>query len=705
MRNHRMFMGGIGVGATIMLVAAGCEGEGDEINGFNEASAALVGTINPTSNTDGRELATQCAALVTAPMSAADLVSSQAMAAGAVTLTGGQFTTSTRITATGPQVTVQRTAGAAWTAVGFFAQNGQGSLAPGGPANQAQRAPLLLEITARQGAIVRGKLRFWTYQGLKAAPGDLKFDKTGVPDLVGTAGTMENTAAYMGIALGNVTFDTLTIQVLNTAALAGPWTIDVPRTSAVPDNKTCWHADSSWHLVTNPNEYAPGTEPAFTHLLRTESHETHKGHTVGHYWELNVYNDPAIGPASGSRLENSGVSGNLTTPAIQLRDVPNMCDQIGQGDFLGLYHWSHFHFQGYHETDDRGYAESGIPFDFDTYCDPAMPENPYSRFCAGYETCLEKTNLSEANGLVDVLLSLGDKVCGATCLQTMQVERDACLGSPVPGQNVPVRDRRLSYYSLNNGRTWRRINHMNNRYHNGYPGEWHYNHAHPFEDSDGMLGVDHEGFDWDQDGILETSTIQFPEVNQADTQFGYLPPQSPPGSSYLSPAIRYRFRFEEKGSEPCDTRGDGYCAGWRLDDFGMDYNEECFADGARYFDTMGDPHTDFVGEVTPATVGAICQISSAAAAQAATGLCLPPTQVDLIGYDVVSEVHQHDQYVFDVGASPGCADPYQSCTKQICVESHGVPDGCYPYVRSCAPGPDGLCCTVGTPWYEHYCQP
>ncbi|MBK8257075.1 MAG: hypothetical protein IPK82_30930 [Polyangiaceae bacterium] len=702
MNGYKITLFGVGIAVTHL----GCALDDLDDGEVGQAPAALVGTINPMSNTDGRELAGSCAASVTAPMSVSDLVSPQTMTSGSVTVSGGSWASATRLTANGPIVNLTRVSGIQWKGVGFFAQNGMGSIAPGGPANHMNKAPLLLQVRAMQGAVERGKLRFWTYQGLKPAAGSAKFDEIGVPDGMSTPSTLENTPAYMGIVARNLTFDRLEIQVMNPAALSGPWTIDLPKVTAATDQKTCWHADANWRLVSNSGEYDGAPPPPFTHLLRTESHETHKGHTVGHYWEFNVYANPNVGPASGSILQNSAAAGNLTSPAVQLRDIANMCDQLGQGDLLGLYHWSHFHFQGYHETDDAGYGQSGIPFDPTIYCNPNQPENPYSRYCEGFLTCKQRTNLSMVNGTLDTLQALGDLVCGATCLQAMQVERDACLGSPVLGSGAPPRDQRLGYYSLNNGRTWRRINHMNNRYHNGYPGEWHYNHAHPHQDSDGMLGTDHEGFDWDQDGMDETSSTFFPAAGQADTQFGYLPPNAPVGVNYVAPAMRFRFRFEEKGSGPCKAGADNYCAGWRLDDFGLDYNEECQQDGERYFDTLGDPHVDYVANVTEMEVDQTCAFSQAAALEAAQAACTAPDPAELDGYGVVTSVHQHDTYVYDADQSQGCSNAYQNCTKHICVESEGALEGCYTYERSCGPtGPNNtICCQVTSPWVEAYCQ-
>ena len=301
------------VGTVVMGCGAGAGIPDPEDTGGSPAS--LHGTVDPSSNTDGQELAGNCAAKVTAPTVPADLVNGQALAQNQAQITGAQWATSSRLTATQPVVTLTRTSGAPWFGMGFYAKNGQGSVAPGGPANQAVKAPLLLQIKAYQGAVEKGMLRFWTYQGLKPGTGSARFDGTGIPEGYGTPETTETFPAYMGIALPTLPFDKVRIEVLNPGALAGPWTLEFPKVAATPANTTCWHADPSWRLVTNPEEYAPGEEPPFTHLLRTESHATHAGHTGDHYWEFNVYADPEVGPASGSVLAGSGASGNLTSPA------------------------------------------------------------------------------------------------------------------------------------------------------------------------------------------------------------------------------------------------------------------------------------------------------------------------------------------------------------------------------------------------------
>lgn len=650
--------------------------------------AATPGTIDPADNAAGRDLDTACPTSTTAPLSPSDLVAGVDVLRNQIVVTPGSGGSAVwsglrNLVITGASVTLDAPTGKVFQGVGFYFQNKLGALTPGGPANVASAEELLLRVEALDAANnVVATLKSWSYQGLRSSTSALKFDRIGVPEGYGTASTTEDLPAYFGVVRKGATFSRIRLTVLNPEKIAGNWSVQRIRYSETPGNTTCWSAGDGVYLVSDTNDDGNG----FTHVLRTENHPTHAGHTVGHYWEINRYADPQVGPASGSILEGSGLLANLTSPLIQLRNPPadKMCDVLGQGDWLGLYHWSHFHFQGFHETDDAGFHAT-TPFDYDTYCAPGAADSPYAKFCDAYACCLAQAPVVNANGAPlpmgpALAAALSDPVCGAGCIQTMQIEQDACLGSPAPSDTT--KDQRLSYYSLNNGRTWRRANHMNNRYHNGYPGEWHYNHAHLQEDGDGMLGThSYASFDWDQDSVAEASSGD-PAVDQAwDKQFGYLTA----AGVMESPAMRVRFSFEERGTEPCqDVNGDGYCAGWRIDDVALDYNEECVDNtGARFYDTLGDTDTTPVGLATVAA-------ASCAVLQSLPSSCTP---IDTSGdacYATVTATTQHDLYTWEQQQGGAC-DPVEACHYEVCSNNHGVTE-CWPAAwQSCWSETQGDC--------------
>lgn len=521
--------------------------------------------------------------------------------------------------------------------VGFNAWNGTGPIAAGSEANLAK--PLLLELTASFAldATPPLQLRFWTYQGLNwfcsgGGCGPLNNN-------IGQVEGLETEPGFYSIGTGDAgLIREIRVRALNFGIDEGEdaptdaWTVSGITFGTRIGNASCWKADADWRVV---SQWERSSE-SFQHWLRTEQHNTHTWHTRTQTWEFNRYK--AGTPVLQSVLQGSGASGYLRSPAVQL-EVPyvedstlenggdKFCDLPGQRDWASLFHLTHFHFQGMHETEDTslgdpGPGATGNAFNDALLCNgrptdatqAAIYDELVSYFgdngmnlnslCAAYRCCKSAAPIVDSTGkLLPALVNLAPNpavasallhpVCGASCLQTMQYERDACVPRPDAWAGWGADDERLIEYSLDNGKTWRRFNWMKDRYHGGYPGKWHYNHGHALQDGDGMLLMDEmTGFDWDQDGVMEMSDVHdLANNDEWDKQFRLLlDPTAPAGDyQFKMPAMRVRFLFMEDGNGAAqDRNGDGLIAGWRVDDVTVSNYEEWVDPRVRFFDGTGE---------------------------------------------------------------------------------------------------------------------